>query len=56
MDGVVPVRVKPMGREPEGGQLLIGDGAALRIRSPIHILRLACKLYPAVLKSSRTSW
>src|SRR5258708_1736823 len=32
MDGVVPVPVKPMGREAEGGQLLIGDGAALRIR------------------------
>ena len=37
MDGVVPVRVKPMGREPEGGELLIGDGAALRIRPPIQL-------------------
>src|SRR5438093_13645488 len=37
MDGVVPVPVKSMGREPERGELLIGDGAALRIRSPIQL-------------------
>src|SRR6266508_1177066 len=37
MDGVVPVTVKPMGREPEGGELLIGDGAALRIRPAIQL-------------------
>src|SRR6266852_5700853 len=37
MDGVVPVGVKPMGREPEGGELLIGDGAALRIRPTIQL-------------------
>lgn len=37
MDGVVPVSVKPMGREPEGGEVLIGDGAALRIRPTIQL-------------------
>src|SRR5713101_6594358 len=37
MDGVVPVTVKPMGREPEGGELLIGDGAAFRIRPTIQL-------------------
>src|SRR5713101_3575980 len=37
MDGVVPVTVKPMGREPEAGELLIGDGAALRIGPAIQL-------------------
>ena len=37
MDGVVPVTVKPVGREPEGAELRIGDGAALRIRPPIQL-------------------
>src|SRR5712691_252264 len=37
MDGVVPVGVKPMGRETEGGELLIGDGATLRIRPTIQL-------------------
>src|SRR2546425_7596513 len=37
MDGVVPVTVKPMGRELEGGELLIGDGAALRIGPAIQL-------------------
>src|SRR5437588_8099725 len=40
MDGVVPVAVKPMRREPAGGELVIGDGAALRIRHAIHRWRL----------------
>src|SRR5919106_983420 len=37
MDGVVPVAVKPMRREPEGGKLFIRDGAALRIRPAIQL-------------------
>src|SRR3546814_10245098 len=37
MDGVGPVAVEPMEHEAEGGELLIGDGAALRIRSPIQL-------------------
>ena len=40
MDGVVPVAVKPMRREPAGGELVIGGGAALRIRPAIHGWRL----------------
>ena len=36
MDGVVPVPVKPMGRETEGGQVLIRDGAALGVRPAIQ--------------------
>src|SRR3989441_2989149 len=37
MDGVVPVAVKPMGREAEGGEVFIGDGAALRIPPAIQL-------------------
>jgi hypothetical protein len=36
MNAVVPIAMKSMGREPERGELFIGDGAALRVRPAIQ--------------------